>query len=294
MIIGYFADGPWSHKALAALINKSEVKVAFICARYASTDPILIDMAEKFKIPYLKHKDINSSYFIEIIKSFKCDIFVSMSFDQIFGRNVLDIPVLGVINCHAGMLPFYRGRNVLNWALINDEKEFGVTVHQVDEGIDTGDIILQKKYPITDLDDYSTLLRRAHTECANLLIEAIENIILGNISRQSQSEIHPFGFYCTARKSGDERLDWNQNSRDIFNFVRAVCPPGPSARCSLDGYEAKIHKVRYLPDAPKYIGIPGVVLQKDNHSFFVKTRDTFIQVLGWDLSKKIKVGDRFT
>ena len=77
-----------------------------------------------------------------------------MSFDQIFKEEIINIPPLKIINCHAGKLPFYRGRNILNWALINDEKEFGITVHYVDFGIDTGDSILQKNYEITDDDDY--------------------------------------------------------------------------------------------------------------------------------------------
>ena len=74
-----------------------------------------------------------------------------MSFNQIFRKDIINLTPIGIINCHAGKLPFYRGRNILNWVLINDEKEFGITVHFVDEGIDTGDIILQKTFPITDL-----------------------------------------------------------------------------------------------------------------------------------------------
>ena len=68
------------------------------------------------------------------------------------------MPKYGAINCHAGKLPDYRGRNILNWALINDEKEFGITVHFIDEGIDTGDIILQESFEIKDSDNYKSLL----------------------------------------------------------------------------------------------------------------------------------------
>ena len=68
------------------------------------------------------------------------------------------MPALGTINCHAGKLPFYRGRNVLNWAIINGESEFGITVHFIDDGIDTGDIIKQKTYPISLNDDYKSIL----------------------------------------------------------------------------------------------------------------------------------------
>ncbi|MEA1052839.1 formyltransferase family protein [Lamprobacter modestohalophilus] len=84
---------------------------------------------------------------------------------QIFKKSTIERLDLGAINCHAGKLPFYRGRNILNWALINDEEEFGITVHSVDTGVDTGDIIRQQCFPITDADDYSTLLERAYWLC---------------------------------------------------------------------------------------------------------------------------------
>jgi methionyl-tRNA formyltransferase len=96
---------------------------------------------KKYNIDYLKYENINSKNFIERIKTYFCDLFVSMSFNQIFKDEIINLTPLRIINCHAGKLPFYRGRNILNWVLINDEKEFGITVHYVDEGIDTGDFI---------------------------------------------------------------------------------------------------------------------------------------------------------
>ena len=88
---------------------------------------MLINYAKKHNIPYFIEKNINSKMFIERVKKYNCDLFVSMSFDQIFKKEIINLPRLKTINCHAGKLPFYRGRNVLNWVLINDEKEFGIT-----------------------------------------------------------------------------------------------------------------------------------------------------------------------
>ncbi|MDR1522244.1 MAG: hypothetical protein LBS28_05280 [Streptococcaceae bacterium] len=85
---------------------------------------------------------MNSKEVINLLKKYNADLFISMSFNQIFKSEIINLPRLKTINCHAGKLPFYRSRNILNWVLINDEKEFGITVHYVDEGIDTGDIIL--------------------------------------------------------------------------------------------------------------------------------------------------------
>jgi methionyl-tRNA formyltransferase len=294
MIIGYFADGPWSHRALDKLLSNPEIKIAFICARYDHQDPVLKLKADQFGIPFLVHPNINDEIFLEQIKGYRSDLFVSMSFNQIFRKRTIERPPMGTINCHAGKLPFYRGRNILNWALINDEKEFGVTVHYVDEGIDTGDIIRQECFPITDQDDYNTMLERAYQACADLLAQSVEELRTGKAKRLSQQDFHPLGSYCSARGPGDERLNWNQPSRQVFNFVRAICPPGPSARCYLGSHEIKINKVEFLLDAPSYIGIPGAVLAKNQHSFLVKTSDSYVRVLAWEADKNIRVGDRLT
>ena len=292
MIIGYFADGPWSHRALEKLLSRNEHTIAFVCARYNNSDLFLKNIADNRGIPFLLHPNVNDSDFLKRISSYRCNLFISMSFNQIFHKNIINIPTLGAINCHAGKLPFYRGRNVLNWVLINDESEFGVTVHYIDEGIDTGDIILQKCFPITDSDTYRTILERAYEACALLLDQAVVDISSGNVKRVSQSEIHPLGFYCAGRAVGDEVINWNWPSRQIFNFVRAISDPGPLARTHKDENELKISAVEYISSAPSYIGIAGSIIAKDKNSFFVKTGDSYIKLVKWEGDIKLKVGDR--
>ena len=249
-------------------------------------------MVGSVKVPFLIHTDVNSESFIDGIAQFNCNLFVSMSFNQIFGKKIRTLPKVGIINCHAGKLPFYRGRNILNWALINDEKEFGITVHYVDEGIDTGDIIVQRCYSITDEDNYATLLERAYEGCATNLYDAIKIVQDGNVKVIAQKDINQLGTYCIARKEGDERLDWNQKSRDIFNFVRAICRPGPEARTYLRDVEIKINKIQYLPNAITYKGVVGSIVGVDSDGFFVKTLDSLIKVTEWVGNSKPLVGDR--
>jgi methionyl-tRNA formyltransferase len=202
------------------------------------------------------------------------------------------MPKYRTINCHAGKLPFYRGRNILNWALINDEKEYGITAHYLDEGIDTGDIIVQKLYEITDLDNYSSLLTRSYSYCADVLCEAILQIENGTVHTVKQNSIDPVGFYCGMRQSGDEILDWNQTSRQIFNFIRAISSPGPMARSEINGNEIKINKARMIDGAHHYVGICGQVVGISTDGFIVKTKDTTLEILEYDYSKKIRIGDR--
>jgi len=290
--IGYFADGPWSHKALSKILADSSMSIEFICARSDNPDGVLRKEAEKYGLDFFFDKSINSETFRARVREYACDVFVSMSFNQIFGLDLISVPPLGVINCHAGMLPFYRGRNVLNWALINDEKEFGVTVHYVDTGIDTGDLILQRSFPISDNDDYKSLLERAYVGCSEVLYDALLDVAGGRIVSVPQTSIHPFGFYCTKRIAGDERLNWSQSSREVFNFVRAVCAPGPQALTLLNGRELKVNRVALLSDAPVFKGIPGAILSVGKSGFLVKTQDSFVKVLEWTCSVDPKVGDR--
>ena len=290
--IGYFADGPWSHLAFQKLIKDQDIEINFVCARFDTKDKTLRNYCSDYGIDYFKHENINSKDFIDCISKYECNLFVSMSFNQIFKTEIINLPNLKTINCHAGKLPFYRGRNILNWVLINDEKEFGITVHFVDEGIDTGDIILQETYPIKDSDDYSTLLQVAHVECANVLNSAINLIKSQSFSTIKQKDIHPVGLYCSKRKSGDEILDWNQTSREVFNFIRAICKPGPMSRSYVNGKEIKINKAEIVKNVPKYKSTVGLVLEKNDKGIYVKTIDSLVRLTEYEYDGKLRVGDK--
>lgn len=290
--IGYFADGPWAQNAFSLLTNDDSTIIRFVCPRYRHPDLHLEKLAADHDIDILKNPNINSEDFFESLKSYKCDIFVSLSFDQIFRKKIIDMPPLGIINSHAGKLPFYRGRNVLNWCLINDEKDFGITIHYIDEGIDTGDIILQKCFTITDCDTYATLLEVAHIHCAKLLYEAIKQIQANSAKRIPQAIIHPVGFYCGGRVPGDEIIRWDKTSRSIFNFIRALCEPGPKAQSFINSETIRINRAELVPNAPSYEGIPGQVLGQSKNGILVKTLDSYINVVEYDYSRKLRIGDR--
>lgn len=290
--IGYFADGPWSHLAFEKLIEDETISIQFIVPRSDTTDQTLKSFSEKYKIDYLYPVNINEAKFIDTLKNYNCDLFVSMSFNQIFRLEALALPKLGVINCHAGKLPFYRGRNILNWALINDEKEFGITVHYVDEGIDTGDIIKQRSYPISDHDDYNSLLEIAYLECASILFDSIKEIQLGISERIKQETIDAVGFYCGRRGVGDEIINWNQTSRNLFNFIRSISKPGPIATTFIKDNKVLINKSQLIVGASCYIGTAGQLLAKTQDGFLVKTQDSFIEISDIYSEIKLKVGDK--
>lgn len=291
--IGYFADGPWSHKAFEKIITDPTIKVMFIVPRNDTKDMQLKNYAQEYNIDYITGAKVNSDEFLEQVKPYGCDMFVSLSYNQIFRERIINLPPMKTINCHAGKLPFYRGRNILNWVLINDENEFGITVHYVDEGIDTGDIILQRTYPITEEDTYYSILNTAYDGCAEVLYDAIKELQKGNITPQKQNDIHPVGFYCGGRGPGDETVNWNQSSRQVFNFIRAVYYPGDILATSyINGSEVKVKRSAIVENAPEYIGIPGQVVGKTERGVLVKTADTVLEVYDYEYERKLRVGDR--
>lgn len=296
MNIVFFGDGPWAHKALLDIIDQGYA-IKVVVVRYDAKDPVLIDLANKNKIDVKWFKDINSVDVIEYLSSLKVDIGVSMSFNQILKGELINLFPSKFINCHAGKLPFYRGRNILNWALINDEKEIGVTCHYINEGVDTGDIIHQEVFPISDTDDYSTVLNKAIELCPVVLIKALNSI------RDTSLTVTPQpikGTYFPARKNGDEFIDWNWSARTIFNFIRGITYPGPYARTWLEVNEKHklvlIKKAQLLPDSLNYVTVVGCVIGKSNNNILVKTSDSYIEITDYEIldseRKKLNVGDR--
>ena len=264
--------------ALEKILANPSIEVEYIVLRYKAPDAELRRQADIYGIPCFTVKNVNDEEFLEKIRAYSVDINVSMSFDQILREGIIHLAPMGFINCHAGALPFYRGRNILNWAIINGEKEFGVTVHHVDEGIDTGDIILQRFAPIGRDDRYGDVLERAHHLCAEALHDALAMIESGEASRIPQASIHPVGFYCSGRDWGDEWIDWGWGSERIHNFVRGIAAPAPGARTLLGETECIIDITETIENAPEYLDKPGAIVGKDSEGLTVKTGDSTIRV----------------
>ncbi|WP_209135143.1 methionyl-tRNA formyltransferase [Prochlorococcus marinus] len=290
--IGYFADGTWAHNTFDLLIADKEIEISFLVNRVKSKDLILEKKAKSKNIPILNTKNVNETVFINKLKEFNTDLFVSMSFDQMIKKQVFEIPNKGTINCHVGKLPFYRGRHGISWMLINDEKEFGISVHYIDDGIDTGDLINQEVFPITDVDTYKSILERSYKECPRILYKSIKQIQKDIAFRSPQNLINNHGLYCTARKDGDEIIDWNQSSRDIFNFIRSISPPGPVATTFIGDKIVKITKSEFIENAPIYKGIPGAVLVSNPDFLLIKTKDSYLKITEWTSSIKLSVSSR--
>lgn len=300
--LAFFGDGPWASIALERLLSqRPHFDVRFVTPRYSKQDPELKRISERFNIPFLPVRDVNDAEFVASIEKEKLDIIVSMSFNQIFRSPVLNSTNQGIVNCHAGALPRYRGRNILNWVLINGEHEFGITVHHVDEGIDTGDIILQENFALGPDATYSDLLATAHRECPRLLINALDKLHDGTAERTPQLTLGN-GFYCGMRREGDEWIDWNWPSRRIYDFVRGITAPAPGARFEIGKTEYICFTAKLLPDSPNFIGTEGEIIGIAPEGVVVKSGDNSIMLcecaLGTEPQTRFKptwkIGTRLT
>jgi methionyl-tRNA formyltransferase len=281
MKIGFFGDGPWAERALLPLAEDPRYTIVFVTVRASRPDKKLISLAESRGIPVLCPASVNSDESLAAIGKFAADLHVSMSYDQILREKVLSLPAHGTLNCHAGALPFYRGRNPLTWAIINGEAEFGVTVHWVDLGIDTGDIVVQIKVPILPSDTYATLLSSAEDLCADALVNAVSDVYEKKDQRIAQATIDPVGMYCCRRREGDEEIDWTSGTTQIERFIRALVPPGPGARTTWKDAPYAILSAETIHQAKPYIGAAGEVIGRDNGGILVKSGDTFVRLTRW-------------
>lgn len=192
--------------------------------------PILLALAESQNVPFLKQpKKTSLEYksFVDQVRALAPDLIIVHSYSMLLPIEILNIPNFGCINIHAALLPQYRGCNPIQWALLNDEKETGVTMHYMDADFDTGDIIAQKKVPILEEDTWRDIQQRIGCATDEMLAEEIPKILNGTNSRTPQQT--NLARYWKRRRAEDGQFKWTWCSRHIYNLVRALVKPHPGA-----------------------------------------------------------------
>src|SRR6266550_4057808 len=242
-----FGDGRWAADALRRLAHGRH-HVVGVVVRERPSDGALVEAAQRLGVPVLRPHDVNDPGFVECLKSLAPALGLSIAYNQILRPAVLESAPLGFLNFHAGKLPFYRGRNVVNWALINGEAEIGVTAHFMDEGIPA------------------------------LVEEGVELVARGGYSVRRQANLP--GTYFAGRDPGDEWLDWSDTSVTLRNKIRAISRPAPGARTVVGGQTVIIWRAFFDPAWPKYVAAPGQVVGRDagGAGVLVKTGDSTLLV----------------
>lgn len=173
----------------------------------------------------------------EDIVNAKPDVIITCAYGQIVSKEILDIPKYGCINIHASLLPKYRGGAPIHYALINGEEETGVTLMYMDEGMDTGDMLVRNSIKIEEDDNIETLSNKLSVLGSKMIIKYLEDIIKGNIKRIKQDSSK--ASFARIIKRSDEHLDFFVSNKDVYNKFRALSP-SPLPNFIMDDTEIKI------------------------------------------------------
>ncbi|HZW65094.1 MAG TPA: methionyl-tRNA formyltransferase [Hanamia sp.] len=238
-------------------LSESEVK------KYAVKNNLKILQPDK-----LKHPD-----FIEELRQLKADLQVVVAF-RMLPEMVWKMPPLGTINLHASLLPQYRGAAPINWAIINGEKETGVTTFKLQQEIDTGNILLQEKIKINDNETAGTLHDKMKSIGAELLLKTVQQLQNGTLQEHAQSyssmlRLAPKIF------SEDCKINWDQNVEDIFNFIRGLSPY-PAAFTFLHGKKLKIFSAEKQQQTG--LGSPGDYVTNNKSYLKFAAKDGYISI----------------
>jgi methionyl-tRNA formyltransferase len=187
----------------------------------------------------LQPEQAKEEAFQKALRELQPDLFVVVAYGQILPKPVLNIPKYGAVNVHASLLPKYRGAAPIAWAILKGEKVTGVTTMVMDEGMDTGDILLQAEAPIAAEETCETLHNRLASLGAQLLSETLEKMRAGNIRPIQQD--HSKATYAPPLRKEDGHINWEKEAEEIDRQVRAF-NPWPGAFTKLDGRSLRIYK----------------------------------------------------
>lgn len=234
VVFGYHEIG---YVCLQELLEAREDVVALVTARDDPLENIwfrsVAGLARAHGVPVHTPAEPNDPAFVETFRGWAPDIVFSFYYRRLLGSPLLAIPRRGCMNLHGSLLPRYRGRNPINWVLINGEERTGVTLHYMDERADHGDIIAQREVPIFPEDTALSLFRKMTGAARGLFRDTWPLIKAGQAPRRPQD--HAQATYCRGRCPEDGLIDWEKSARDIANLVRAVTHPYPGAFTSCRG-----------------------------------------------------------
>ncbi len=196
--------------------------------------------AEGLGLSLFQPASLKNTEAVERIRAAAPAYIVVIAFGQILSKSILAIPRCGAVNVHASLLPKYRGAAPIQWAVVNREKETGVTTMLMDEGLDTGDILLVSRTEIRKNDTAATLHDRLSAMGADLIVQTLGNLESGTISPVAQDPAKTS--YAPMLKKEDGRIDWQKSPEDLEAFVRGM-DPWPGAHTTIDGMRLRIFRL---------------------------------------------------
>jgi methionyl-tRNA formyltransferase len=262
MRVVFVGTGPLGLPTLRALAGSPEYQMLAVFTRpdrpagrglQLQAPPIKV-LAQQLHVPVRQPEEINRE--VETLQQLQPDVLVVAAYGQILSGKLLRIPRLGSINLHASLLPRYRGAAPIQWALIRGETVTGVTTFLMDEGLDTGPILLQRECPIRDADTAGSLEKTLADLGAELMPDTLQGLAAGTLTPRPQD--HSQASHAPKIQKELAKLDWTKSARELFHLIRAL-HPAPGAYTFYAGKRLKIHRSRVVGDSGTHEAVGTVI-----------------------------------
>lgn len=224
------------------------------------------ETALKYGLTVLQPKRVKAPEVIEELEKIPADIIVVVAFGQIIPKSILEMKKFGCINVHASLLPAYRGAAPIQWAVVDGLKETGVTIMQMDEGLDTGDMLTKVVVPLNEKETGGSLFGKLSIAGAKLCVETMELIEKGEVTPEKQGETTTEYAKMITKDLG--RIDFSKSAIEIERLIRGF-NPWPSAYTKLGGKTLKIWAADVLEE--EYEGAAGEIIKVSKNEIYVKT-----------------------
>ncbi|MBD5479259.1 MAG: methionyl-tRNA formyltransferase [Lachnospiraceae bacterium] len=297
MKIIFFGTPDFAAGALQALLDSGHTVTAVVTqpdkAKGRSKTPVYSPVKEcavKSSIPVLQPARVKSPDSVEALRAYEADVFIVAAFGQILSKEILDMPRFGCLNIHASLLPAYRGASPIQWAVINGEEKTGVTIMQMDEGVDTGDILYQKEIKLDEKETGESLFEKLAVLGAEAIIEALTLLSAGKLVRAAQCEEKATHTGMIHKDMGE--IDWSMSAEKLERLVRGL-NSWPSAFTFWEGkqlkiWESDVCKDGELSEEAEYEkkAAAGTVIKVEKNRFAVKCGEGALWILSLQLEGK--------
>ena len=250
--------------------------------------PPVKQCALKHHIPVMQPRRIKTPEAVAELRQYPADVYIVAAFGQILSQEILDIPRYRSLNIHASLLPKYRGTSPIQQVIIDGEEKTGITIMQMDAGIDTGDMLYKKEIPIEDTDNYETLHDKLMVLGGEAIVEALALLEQGKLTPEKQDD--SLSSYVPLIEKEMGRIDFTRSAIELDRLIRGLTPwPGTFTNCR--GRQLKIWKaeVSVSGDKPGASGseaVPGEILRVDRDSVTVATGDGALKIYELQLEGK--------
>ncbi len=254
---------------IAGVVTQTDKRVGR--GRTLSAPPVK-RIAQELGLAVFQPRSVRDPEFIRLLRDIAPETIIVAAYGQMLPKEVLTLPKFGCINIHASLLPLFRGAAPINWAIIRGEQKTGNTIMLMDEGMDTGAILMQESIPIGPEDTAGMLAEKLASLGAKLITTAIPLLASGKLTPIVQDGTK--ATHASLLKKGDGLIDWDLPAREIHNRVRGLSP-WPGAYCYLAGQMVKIIRTGVLDG----VGEPGLLYEKDKNALEAGTGTGLLRIL---------------